>query len=161
MTGCVTGGSCRVEFKAEPYGGPAARALVAAIQAEYTVRYGGEDATPVDASEFAPPDGLFLIAYDDGVPVGCGGWRRHSADAAELKRMFVMLSARGRGVARALLAELEATAAAAGFTRIVLETGDRQPEAIALYSSSGYRPAERFGYYRDASGSRYLGKQLG
>ena len=80
---------------------------------------------------------------------------------AELKRMYVAPAARGRGFARLLLAELERTASVAGARRMVLETGTRQPEAIALYRSSGYRPMPRFGIYREAPGSRCFAKPLG
>jgi len=80
---------------------------------------------------------------------------------AELKRMYVVDRARGRGFARRLLAELERTAAGAGARRMVLETGTRQPEAIGLYRSAGYHPIPGFGVYRCAPGSRYFGKPLG
>jgi GNAT superfamily N-acetyltransferase len=68
--------------------------------------------------------------------------------------------ARGRGLARRILAELEATAAAAGRVRMVLETGTLQPEAIALYSSCGYTPIPKFGLYREDPLSVCLGKPL-
>jgi ribosomal protein S18 acetylase RimI-like enzyme len=74
--------------------------------------------------------------------------------------MFVVSEARGRGLARAILAELEASAAAAGRTRMVLETGQRQPEAIALYKSCGYLPVKKFGHYRNDELSICLGKSL-
>jgi GNAT superfamily N-acetyltransferase len=74
--------------------------------------------------------------------------------------MFVLLTHRGWGYARAVLAELERTAAAAGRRRAVLETGTRQPEAIALYTSAGYLPIARFGVYRDAPNSRCYAKDL-
>jgi ribosomal protein S18 acetylase RimI-like enzyme len=78
----------------------------------------------------------------------------------EIKRMFVPAGYRGRGYARAVLAELERTAAAAGRRRAVLETGTRQPEAIALYTSAGYAPMPRFGYYRDSPNCRCFAKCL-
>ncbi|GDY32592.1 GNAT family N-acetyltransferase [Gandjariella thermophila] len=138
-----------------PYDHPHARVLIAEVQREYVRRYGEEDITPVDPAEFAPPRGLFLVGYLDGVPVACGGWRAHDADEpefldgdAEIKRMYVVPAARGRGLARAMLAELERSAAEAGRRRIVLETGLKQPEAVALYQSSGYRRVPNFGAYR-------------
>jgi GNAT superfamily N-acetyltransferase len=127
------------------------------VQAEYHVRYGdGGDATPLDPSDFEPPGGLYLLAYDqDGVPVASGGWRAQdengegNADGdAELKRMYVVEEMRGRGLARRILAALEEDARAAGRLRMVLETGTKQPEAVALYTSSGYEPCGKFGYYR-------------
>ncbi|XGP74264.1 GNAT family N-acetyltransferase [Actinokineospora auranticolor] len=140
------------------YGHPDAVKLTAEVQQEYIVRYGSVDETPVDPAQFAPPVGLFLVGYLDGAPVAMGGWRVHGDGSAELKRMYVTPSARGLGLARALLAELESTAAAAGHPRLVLETGTMQPEAIALYESSGYRPVPAFGYYADEPESRHYGK---
>ena len=139
------------------YDHPDAVALIAEVQQEYVVRYGDEDLTPVDPAEFAPPRGLFLVGYVDGLPAACGGWRAHETDV-ELKRMYVRPAARGRGLARAVLAELEATALAAGYRRVILETGSKQPEAIALYASSGYEPVPSFGFYADAPESVHLGK---
>ena len=93
----------------------------------------------------------------DGTPAACGGWRAHGADA-ELKRMYVSPAFRGRGLARAVLEALERTAAEAGFARVILETGQRQPEAIALYRSSGYEPVPSFGFYAEAPEAVHLGK---
>jgi GNAT superfamily N-acetyltransferase len=81
-------------------------------------------------------------------------------DAVEVKRMFVLAEHRGRGFARAVLAELEATARAAGHDLVVLETGLRQPEAIGLYLSAGYEEIPGFGYYQDAPLSRCFGKRI-
>jgi GNAT superfamily N-acetyltransferase len=95
----------------------------------------------------------------DGTPAACGGWRAHETDV-ELKRMYVSPSFRGRGLARAVLRALEQTAAKAGYHRVILETGSKQPEAIALYESSGYRRVPSFGYYKDAPGAVHLGKAV-
>ena len=139
------------------------------VQAEYAARYGDEgDATPLAPSDFAPPNGLYLIAYDPhDSPVATGGWRAQDASEegyldgdAELKRMFVIEVMRGRGLARRILAALEEDARATGRTRMILETGTRQPEAIALYTSSGYEPCEKFGYYRFHEDSRCYAKTL-
>ncbi|MFI8232015.1 GNAT family N-acetyltransferase [Streptomyces sp. NPDC085900] len=139
------------------------------VQAEYHARYGdGGDATFLDPADFEPPNGVYLIAYDvDGTPVATGGWRTQDSNGegnldgdAELKRMFVVESMRGRGVARRILAALEEDARAAGRARMVLETGTKQPEAIALYTSSGYEPCGKFGYYRHYEASRCFAKAL-
>ncbi|MFD9441070.1 GNAT family N-acetyltransferase [Streptomyces sp. NPDC060006] len=139
------------------------------VQAEYAVRYGDEgDVTPLDASMFEPPLGLYLIAYDpEDRPVATGGWRTqdendegYSDGDAELKRMYVVDEARGNGLARRILAALEDDARAAGRTRMVLETGNKQPEAIALYASSGYAPCVKFGHYRFHDDSRCFAKLL-
>ena len=158
-----------LELRAAAYEHPDVAVLVAAVQQEYVDRYGGADATPVDPADFAPPRGFFTVGYVDGEPAACGGWRaREEAAGAplrdgdvEIKRMFVPVAHRGRGYARAVLAELERTATAAGYRRAVLETGTRQPEAIALYVSAGYAPMPRFGHYRDSPGCRCYAKQLG
>jgi GNAT superfamily N-acetyltransferase len=156
-----------VEIRAVAFDHPDAAKLMAEVQLEYVKRYGSEDATPMDPAQFAPPQGLFLVGYVGEVPVATGAWRAHDGPAStlrpgdvELKRMYVVESARGRGYARVMLAELERTAAAAGRLRAVLETGTEQPEAIALYGSSGYVEIPGFGLYKDEIESRYFGKDL-
>lgn len=151
-----------------PFGHPDAVALTTAVQQVYVERYGDGDITPVDPAEFAPPRGWFVVGYADGVPVAGGGWRGQDAAAdlhlrdgdAEIKRMYVTQGHRGRGFARAVLAELERSAAAAGRRRMVLETGTRQPEAIGLYRSAGYLPMPRYGIYRDHLTCRCFAKPL-
>ncbi|GHF63540.1 GNAT superfamily N-acetyltransferase [Amycolatopsis bartoniae] len=150
-----------------PFDDPDAVKLTEEVQEEYVVRYGDRDLSSIDATEFTPPQGLFLVGYSEGTPVACGGWRSHPvpppglrAGDAEIKRMYVVESARGNGFARTVLAELERTAAAAGHRRMVLETGLKQPEAIALYRSSGYVEIPKFGYYRDHETSRCFAKEL-
>ncbi|ANB06900.1 acetyltransferase [Streptomyces ambofaciens] len=152
-----------------PFDHPDAVKLNDEVQAEYDVRYGdGGDATHLDPADFAPPNGLYLIAYDENdVPVASGGWRGRDANDegnldgdAELKRMFVIEQVRGRGLARRILAALEEDARAAGRTRMVLETGTKQPEAVALYTSSGYEPCGKFGYYRFHEDSLCFAKPL-
>src|SRR5262249_22242160 len=85
-----------------------------------------------------------------GEPVGCGALRRIEPGVGEIKRMYVAPSARGRGVGRLILDGLEAEAARLGLHRILLETGPRQPEAIALYCRAGYREIPLFGEYLDS-----------
>ncbi|MCB5181607.1 GNAT family N-acetyltransferase [Streptomyces antimicrobicus] len=158
------------ELRVVAYDHPDAVKLNDQVQLEYAERYRSDgDMTPLDPSMFTPPRGLYLLAYDaDGTPVASGGWRGHEANDegyadgdAELKRMYVVPEARGLGLARRILAELEADARAAGRLRMVLETGDQQPEAIALYLSSGYAMAEqKFGLYRDYDSSRCMTKRL-
>jgi GNAT superfamily N-acetyltransferase len=159
--------SANVRVRAVSYDDPDAGKLIAELQQEYVRRYGGVDGTPVTPEEFTAPLGLFLLGYVDGVAVASGGWRGHTAadpgfsdGDAEVKRMYVVPAQRGRGLARELLAELERTAAHAGYRRLVLETGLAQPEAIGLYRSAGYTPIEKFGLYRRESGSRCFGKIL-
>jgi GNAT superfamily N-acetyltransferase len=136
------------------------RALEAELQQEYVERYGGQDESAVDPAEFEPPGGMFVVGFADGEPVASGGFRRHADHVAEIKRMYVVEDHRGVGYARRLLAELESRAAAAGYRRIVLETGLRQPESIALYESSGYQPIPGFGFYAGRALTRSFGKDL-
>ncbi|MFD5316205.1 GNAT family N-acetyltransferase [Streptomyces sp. NPDC127098] len=143
------------------------------VQAEYAERYGDEgDITPLDPEMFVSPRGLYLLAYDErDRPIATGGWRSQDAASeegyadgdAEIKRMFVVREARGRGLSRIILARLEEDARAAGRKRMVLETGTEQPEAIALYRSAGYvlvPDAEKFGLYRASDNSRCFVKPL-
>lgn len=153
-----------LEIKDAPYDGADAQQLIDAVQAEYVVRYGGPDETAVDPAEFAPPDGAFMIGYLGGVAVATGGLRRRrdtrESVEVEIKRMCVAPTARGQGLSRAMLAALEQRAADLGATRIVLETGLRQPEAIRLYETSGYEPIDGFGHYRCAPESLSFAKTL-
>jgi GNAT superfamily N-acetyltransferase len=146
---------------------PDAALLVEEVQQEYVVRYGGRDETPLEPGYFEPPHGAFFVGYRDGRPVATGAWRRRRDvvvegrdDSAEIKRMYVTPAARGRGLARTMLAHLEETAGLAGAEVMVLETGLAQPEAIALYESSGYTPIPGFGFYKDAPLSRCLARRL-
>jgi GNAT superfamily N-acetyltransferase len=136
------------------------RALEAELQQEYVERYGGQDESPVDPAEFAPPGGVFVVGFADGEPVASGGFRRQADEIAEIKRMYVVEDHRGVGYARRLLAELESRAAVVGYRRIVLETGLRQPEAVALYESSGYQPIPSFGLYAKHTLTRCFAKDL-
>lgn len=155
-------GSAGLVLREAAYDDPDSVRFVEAVQAFYVERYGATDATPVDPAEFASPRGLFLIGALPGTgPVCCGGWRRHSASSiaapdadvlrpgdAEIKRMWVDPAHRRRGLAGAVLDELERTARDAGCTRTVLETGTRQPEARAFYEIRGYERIPNFGVYR-------------
>ncbi|MFJ3925535.1 GNAT family N-acetyltransferase [Streptomyces sp. NPDC090022] len=162
--------STGIQLVTVPYDHPDAVKLNDQVQLEYQVRYQGEgDATPLDPAMFTPPRGRYLLAYDaHGAPVASGGWRAQEANEegyadgdAELKRMYVVPEARGQGLARRILAALETDARAAGRTRMALETGDQQPEAIALYLSSGYEiTPDKFGLYRDYPSSRCMTKPL-
>ena len=161
----MDGAEMRIEAVA--YGHPHAVRLIDEVQAEYVARYGGEDATPLDPSVFEPPRGAFFVTYRDGEPVATGAWRLRddvevfgTRQTAEVKRMYVAPAARGLGVARRMLARLEDTASAVGARVMILETGTAQPEAMALYESSGYVRIEGFGYYKEDLVNRCYGKRL-
>ncbi|HEX2143669.1 MAG TPA: GNAT family N-acetyltransferase [Glycomyces sp.] len=144
-----------------PFDSPVAQLLCAEIHQEYVRRYGSGDETQLGEDDFAPPNGDFIVAYDEtGEPAGCGGWRAHEDGDAEMKRVYVREHARRKGLARLLVAAVEDSAAEAGRGRVVLETGPRQPEAISMYGALGYVPVSPFGHYADTDGSLHLGKEL-
>jgi GNAT superfamily N-acetyltransferase len=141
---------------------PVAEPLLRAAESELVDRYGDPRAAgaPLDPAAFAAPSGTFLLALIGGQAVGCGGVRTRGPGTGEIKRMYVAPSARGRGVARRLLGDLEAEALRLGLPDLVLETGHAQPEAVALYASAGWRAAPAFGEFADSPCSICLGKQL-
>jgi ribosomal protein S18 acetylase RimI-like enzyme len=123
---------------------PLAEPLLVELAVEYADRYGGNaDAVlawlrKYPSAEFAAPGGGLLIGLLDGQPVTGGAFRRFDAETAELKRIWTDSRYRRQGHAKALLAELEKQIAARGYRRVYLTTGDRQPEAEALYLTAGY-----------------------
>jgi len=151
-----------VRVEQRRYDDPVVALLVEQLQQEYVVRYGSRDETEVDADEFAPPGGTFLLGSVAGEVVAMGGWRSHEGGdhVVEIKRMYVLASARRRGYARLMLTELERTATEAGARAIVLNTGQEQPEAVALYESTGYAPVPGYGIYLDAPLALFYGKDL-
>jgi GNAT superfamily N-acetyltransferase len=158
----ILGAVTQIEIKPTRYGAPVARKLIAELMADLAERYGDADATPIEAVEFDPPDGGFFVAWLDGAPVGCGGWRSWggSEEIAEIKRVYTAGGVRGKGVGKAIMAALEADARAHGRVRAILETGTAQPEAMALYHAIGYQLIENFGHYRDEPGCRSFGRTL-
>ncbi len=141
--------------------------LVTEVQAEYARRYGNPDESPVDVAEFTSPAGAFLIGYVGEEPAVSGAWRRiemppgaTGTAAAEVKRMYVRPAYQRRGLARVMLARLEEDIRLAGCDVAVLGTGSRQPEAIALYESSGYVLIAGFGHYADSPANRSFAKSL-
>ncbi len=101
-----------------------------------------------------------LVAYQDEQPVGCGAIKEMAMDTMEVKRMFVTPELRGKGIASAILAELEKWASEMSYAVCVLETGKRQPEAISLYLRNGYRITENYGQYIGMENSVCFRKEL-
>jgi DNA-binding MarR family transcriptional regulator/ribosomal protein S18 acetylase RimI-like enzyme len=114
---------------------------------------------PAELHEMRTPAGMFLVATLRGEPIGCGALKFHGAEPAELKRMWVAGSARGLGIGRRLLAELESRAAAAGVRVVRLETNKALTEAISLYRSAGYREVDAFN--DEPYAHHWFEKQLG
>jgi GNAT superfamily N-acetyltransferase len=116
----------------------------AELNARFTTGFNPSLSISADRDELSPPAGLFLIARSEGRPVGCGALKFHPGAPAELKRMWVAPDARGLGLGRRLLAELEEHARAAGVEVLRLETNETLAEAIALYRKSGFNEVPAF-----------------
>lgn len=101
-----------------------------------------------------------VVAYQHDLPVGCGAFKEFEPGTVEIKRMYVRPECRQQGVARAVLGELETWAAELGYPTAVLETGKRQPEAIALYQRNGYEFTPNYGQYVGVENSVCLRKKL-
>ncbi|MEU0795924.1 GNAT family N-acetyltransferase [Amycolatopsis sp. NPDC005961] len=125
---------------------PRVRPLLADLAREYSTRYHRVltdvhfELREYPAARFAPPEGGLLLLVDGGQAVAGGAFQRYDDETAELKRIWTHRAHRGRGLARRVVAELEAEATDRGYTRIHLTTGPNQPEARGLYLATGYTP---------------------
>jgi putative acetyltransferase len=139
------------------------RRLIAALDAGLAALYPPEQrfGPNLKAEQLEAGRGTFLIARDDGRAVGCGAVRVLEGASAEVKRMYVEPDQRGRGVGRAVLAELESAAWEMGVRRLVLETGVHQEAAIALYRRAGFTAIDCWGEYASSPTSLCFGKDLG
>ena len=133
--------------------------LVTLLDAELRIR-DGEDHSFY--AQFNKIDSLreVVVAYLDNLPVGCGAIKAHTGRTAEVKRMFVKEENRGKGIAGKILGELEAWAKELHFDGCILETGFKQPEAIALYKKSGYEVILNYGQYIGVENSVCMKKKL-
>jgi len=138
-----------VQFRIEPMDAGQAAVVMQAMRDEIAEMYEGLDldspAMPAGgAAELGPPHGAFLVGYEAGRALCCGGLKRLDDQRCELKRMYVVPAARGRGVARSLLVALEDAARRLGYSVARLDTGPRQPAARHLYESAGYAAIANF-----------------
>ncbi|MDA0185508.1 GNAT family N-acetyltransferase [Solirubrobacter phytolaccae] len=115
-----------------------------------------ETTSTVDPTEMNPPDGAYVIVLEDGVPVAGGGVRRLSADVAEVKRMYTLPDARGRGHGRRLLSALEDAARELGYARVRLDTAANMDVARRMYGEAGY---EEIGDYNGNSYAVFWGEK--
>lgn len=154
--------STDLRIERAPLDAPAAAALMRALDEESQSRYPFDLSKHfrVDPDEFAPGRGLFVLAMAGGEAVGCGAIRLLPGNDAEIKRMYVAPAGRRKGVARAVLAVLEAEARSLGASRMILETGNKQVEALALYRREGFEEIPRYEPYVDAQHSVCMAKRL-
>ena len=101
-----------------------------------------------------------IVAYENEVPVGCGGIKEYSSDSMEVKRMYVPENKRGKGIASIVLKELENWASELNYKRCLLETGKKQPEAIELYKKNGYTIIPNYGQYAGVENSVCFEKKM-
>jgi GNAT superfamily N-acetyltransferase len=136
------------------------RELVALLDQDLQVRDGDEHSF---YAQFNKVDKIrhVVVAYENEQAIGCGAFKEYEKGAAEIKRMYTRENERGRGIARKILAELEIWARELNFTECVLETGLKQPEAIALYRKSGYETIPNYGQYRGVENSVCMKKSIG
>lgn len=149
-------------IKSESLDAPVVTVLISALNAELDQRYpeAGANHFRLDPDDVAPGRGVFLVAYAHGEAVGCGATRLNEPGTAEIKRMYVIPAYRGRGIAGYLLTALEEHARTLGALQLVLESGERQPESLAVYRRAGFKEIPRFGEYLDSELSLCMGKTL-
>ncbi len=136
-----------IEFRSERADRSPGRELLAELIAYFNDVYPGRAARPgsvTTADEMVAPHGVFLVGYEDGEAVAIGGLRPLEDGICEIKRMYVVPSARSRGAGRALLAALEDAARAIGYERVRLDAGPEQRYSRALFASAGYVEIERY-----------------
>ncbi|MFN8887410.1 MAG: GNAT family N-acetyltransferase [Cyclobacteriaceae bacterium] len=133
--------------------------LVKLLDADLAVRDGADHAfyAPFNTSVNLQ---AVVVAYENNQPVGCGAFKAFGESQVEIKRMYVLPDFRGRGIALHILQELETWAKESGYTTAVLETGQKQPEAIRLYQKAGYHIIPNFGPYVNVKNSVCMEKQL-
>jgi len=154
-----------VNLRIEPVDPCGADALMLLAQAALEARGLYADLIAADApmptNPPAAPRTVYLVAYAGDATVGCAALRPVDAGTAEVRRVYVLPSARGSGAARALMQRLEAEAVALGYGTLLLETGNRQQPAMALYAALGYERIAAFGPYIGDATSVCFGKSLG
>lgn len=141
---------------------PDAAALLRAFYDEQVDRYGFAESVDLDADAYDAPNGIFVVIYQHGEPVGCGAcrWFDHADGTVEIKKIYLASKARGYGVGRTLLSWLEDQALAWGARYAILETGVRNTAALGLFTSNGYEPMTRYVPGRDPSINRAFAKAL-
>jgi GNAT superfamily N-acetyltransferase len=150
----------QIAVEAVPPTSAEAEALIAELDAELLGRYPGLPTHGLRDRDLANPLTLFVVGRLGGEAVACGATRHIEPGVAEIKRMYVRPSDRGRGFSKQILAALESAARKSGVTRLILETGDRQPEAVSLYQTAGFRPIAPYGEFKNNPISRCFEKRM-
>jgi len=101
-----------------------------------------------------------VVAYENDKPVSCGAIKEYTPDTMEVKRMYTLPESRGKGIATKVLMELEKWAKELGYVKCILETGKKQPEAIALYKKNGYKLIPNYGQYAEVENSVCFDKEM-
>lgn len=135
------------------------RELVKQLDADLAIRDGKDHSF---FAQFNKLDSInhCVVAYFENVPAACGAIKKYDEQTMEVKRMFVKPAFRGKGIARAILSDLEKWAEELGYTHCILETGMKQPEAIKLYESSGYIKIPNYGQYENVASSVCFKKRI-
>jgi putative acetyltransferase len=149
MMHCIRTDSTNADFKK----------LVTELDAELRIRDGDESEF---YEQFNKSDSIkyAVVIYQNGIAIGCGALRPYTNNKIEVKRMFVPLEHRSKGIASMVVTELEKWALELGFYHLILETGIRQPEAIRLYTKNGYNSIPNYGQYEGVSSSVCFEKHL-
>ena len=133
--------------------------LVEALDADLKIRDGEDNVFYTQFNKITAIKHA-IVAYDDDLPVGCGAIKQYVDDTMEVKRMYVLPENRGHGIAALILSELEIWAKELNYVRCILETGQKQPAAIALYKKQGYRIIPNYGQYEGIANSVCFEKLL-
>ncbi|MBK7427146.1 MAG: GNAT family N-acetyltransferase [Saprospiraceae bacterium] len=148
-----------IDLKYTNSGNPDFIQLVKLLDKDLSIRDGDDHAfydqfNKIDAIKYV------IIAYEHQIPVGCGAIKAYDSQTMEVKRMYVDDSQRGKGIATLILSALEKWAESLGYNKCILETGIKQPEAIALYKKNGYSIIPNYGQYENVETSVCFEKEL-
>lgn len=148
-----------IQIKRTDSNNPHFQLLVRELDLELKVRDGDDHAF---YAQYNKSDSIkfVVVAYENSVPVGCGALKEYDSDTMEVKRMYVPLEYRGKGIASFVLKDLEKWAAELGYKKCILETGENQPEAIKLYSKNNYIRIPNYGQYVGVDASKCFEKYL-
>jgi len=149
----------QIHLKRTTSADPDFQSLIKQLDADLRLR-NGDEMDLYDRHNIIAPIDTVVIAYLDNEPAACGCFKKYDETTAEIKRMFVVPQARGKGLSRKILDELEAWANTLGFTNIILETGGRQVEALGLYRRAGYNSIANYPPYEEMEDSYCFKKEL-